>query len=132
MTTAMTHEAASAPMDASAARRSWTYVPVCDIVERDDEWTVFADLPGTTADNVDINFERGVLTIHAAVQGRPNEQQTNYLRREYGVGGFHRTFEIGEGIDADRIRAEFKHGVLTLHLPKADSVKPKKIAVKAD
>lgn len=130
MTTTMTRKDKTDQTQPTTTRRSWTFVPVCDILELADEWIVRADLPGTTAENVDINFERGVLTLHAAVQCRQNEQETSFLVREYGVGDFHRTFEIGESVDAEKIHAEFKQGVLTLHLPKSEAVKPRKIAVR--
>lgn len=130
MTTTMTRKCKADQTQPATTRRSWTFVPVCDILELADEWIVRADLPGTTAENVDVNFERGVLTLHAAVQCRQDEQETSFLVREYGVGDFHRTFEIGEGVDAEKIHAEFKQGVLTLHLPKSEAVKPRKIAVR--
>jgi HSP20 family protein len=59
-------------------------------------------------------------------------EHTNYLLREYGVGDFRRTFQIGEGIDAAKIAAELREGVLTVHLPKAPELMPRKIAVKAN
>ncbi len=58
-------------------------------------------------------------------------EQTRYLLREYGVGDFYRTFRVGEQVDASRIAAEFVDGVLTLHLPKVDAAKPRKIAVQS-
>ena len=127
MTTTMTSK--NPTHAAQPTKPSWTYVPVCDIVERDDEWTVQADLPGTTAENVDIEFERGVLTLSARVQSRQDDETTRFLSREYGVGSFHRTFEIGEEINAEEIHADFQAGVLTLHLPKSESARPRKIDV---
>ncbi len=131
MTTTMTcPEETRERAEPTAARRSSIFVPVCDIIEQADEWIVQADLPGATSDNIDINFERGMLTLHATVQSRQDEECGNFLLREYGIGDFHRTFEIGEGIEADKIHAAFKHGVLTLHLPKKEAVKSRKITVR--
>lgn len=102
--------------------------PNCDIVETADELRIYADVPGATGDDIDIHFEKGALTIHAKVHDRrPTEPK--YALREYGVGGFFRTFQVDETIDTGRIRAEVKGGVLTLHLPKSETVKPRKIAV---
>lgn len=106
------------------------YVPVVDIIEKDDELLLLADVPGTTAENIDINYERGLLTLHARVEPREGED-TDYLLHEYGVGDFHRSFQIGEGINTDTIHAEIANGVLTLHLPKAATLKPRKVVVKA-
>ena len=106
------------------------YRPYVDIIEKDNEYLVRADLPGTRADQIDVSYEQGLLTLHARVDQRQDPQKTNYLLREYGVGDFYRAFRIGEGIDAAGISAEYHDGVLTLHLPKAEEARPKKIQVK--
>lgn len=113
----------------TCGRRS--YVPGVDIFETADEIIVLADVPGSSPENIDINFENGLLTIQARIQERNRPQQARSLLREYGVGDFYRQFQIGDGIDSTRIAAEVNQGVLTLHLPKLDQVKPRKIAVKA-
>ncbi len=106
------------------------YRPNVDILERADELLVLADLPGAKKDQIDIDFEKGVLTLRAAVPLRQSKDQ-QYLVHEYGVGDYYRTFKIGETIDPKGIAAEYANGVLTLHLPKAESLKPRKIAVTA-
>ncbi len=60
-----------------------------------------------------------------------SRKHSAYLLREYGVGDFYRTFRVSEQIDASRIEAEYADGVLKLHLPKVEAVKPRKITVKA-
>ena len=105
------------------------YRPNVDILEMADELVVLADVPGATGHDIDVDFEDGNLTIHAKVQPRQDEG-TEYLVREYGVGDYHRTFRVSEAIDAAKIAAEYADGVLTLHLPKAESTKPRKIDVK--
>jgi HSP20 family protein len=107
------------------------YRPNIDILEKTDKLMVLADLPGAKSDQIDVNFEKGTLTLHAAVPRRQGEDQ-HYLVREYGVGDFYRTFQVSEAIDAGRISAEFADGVLTLYLPKAEAVKPRKIAINAE
>jgi HSP20 family protein len=104
------------------------YRPNVDILEQADELIVLADMPGASGDAIDVNFEDGNLTIHAKVDPRQDES-TEYLVREYGVGDFYRTFRISEAIDASKITAQYADGVLTLHLPKAEEAKPRKIAV---
>jgi HSP20 family molecular chaperone IbpA len=112
------------------ARGRRTYIPSVDIVETNDELVVYADMPGVGADNVDIHFENGELAIFGKVLDRQRENQS-YLHREYGVGDFQRVFSISETIDAEKISAEYSHGVLTLRLPKVEAARPRKIAVKA-
>ena len=108
------------------------YVPAVDIVEQENELLLIADMPGVNADGVEIDYERGVLTVYGKVAPRQDEGKTNFLLREYGVGDFSRQFSIGEGIDAEGIDAELRDGVLTVHLPKAKEVLPRKITVKAN
>jgi len=108
-----------------------TYVPAVDIVEQGDELLLIADVPGATADGIDIDFERGRLTVTARVETR-QEPGTDYFLREYGVGDFVRTFQISEAIDAAKIEAEINAGVLTVHLPKAETAKSRKIAIRSN
>ncbi len=105
------------------------YRPSVDILEQRDELTVLADMPGAEADQIDVDFKEGTLTIHAQVEPRQPED-TEYALQEYGVGHFYRTFRISEAIDASKISAEYTNGVLTLHLPKTEATKPRKITVK--
>jgi HSP20 family protein len=114
---------------AERTRSGRFYRPNVDILERADELTVSADMPGVRSEDIDINFENGLLTIHGRVQ--PRHREGNYLLCEYGIGDFYRTFQVGEAIDSGRISAEYRDGVLTLHLPKVDEVKPRKIAVQS-
>ena len=104
------------------------YRPNVDIVELPNELVLFADTPGARADSIDVQYENGELTVRAMVE--PRQPAANYLLREYGVGGFIRTFRVGDQIDASRISAEYADGVLKLHLPKAEAVRPRKIDVR--
>lgn len=106
-----------------------TYVPRCDIWEDDREFILLADLPGVTPENLDIRFENRELTVHGRVPAR--QEGVEFFYGEYGVGDFHRTFSIGEAIDAEKISAELRNGVMTLHLPKAEKMKPRRIEVKS-
>ncbi len=106
------------------------YRPNVDIVEQGGELLILADMPGVNADALDIQFEDGVLSIHGRVPPRQAESP-RYLLQEYGVGDFYRTFQVGEQIDAGRITAKYADGVLTLHLPKIEAARPRKISVQA-
>lgn len=109
-------------------RSGCCYRPSVDILEQGDELLVLADVPGAKSDAIDVKFEDGMLEIYAAVTPR-RDAGSRYLRQEYGIGDYYRTFQVSEAIDAARISAEYADGVLTLHLPKAEAVKPRKIAV---
>lgn len=116
---------------AERTRDARTYVPNVDIVEQADGLLLVADMPGVRAEDVDIQYEQGLLTIQGRVQARHDDVGPDqYMLREYGVGDFYRSFRVGEGVDIDKIRAELKNGVMTLHLPKAEALKPRKISVK--
>jgi len=104
-----------------------TYTPRVDICETDDEMILYADLPGVCPEDVDIRYENRELTIHGRVCRR--HEKIRFLYGEYGIGDFYRTFAIGEVIDSEKISAEMNNGVLTLHLPKTEAVKPRRIEV---
>jgi HSP20 family protein len=110
-------------------RSGFYFRPNVDIVERADELTVLADVPGATPEGIDIHFEDGTLSIHSKVP--PRNRDVDFLVREYGVGDFYREFRVNESIDASKITAELADGVLTLRLPKVEAAKPRKITVKA-
>jgi HSP20 family protein len=90
-----------------------------------------ADLPGASAESISLDYNGGNLVLHAAVAARQPEN-TTYLIREYGVSDFHREFQVNEEIDSGKIAAEYRDGVLTVHLPKAEAAKPRRIEVKAN
>ncbi len=121
-------KAVDQPNSAERTRSGQFFRPNCDILERDDELLVLADVPGAQGDQIDVKFEDGTLSIHAPVDCRQGPE-TEYLLCEYGVGDYWRTFQVSEAVDSSKISAEFANGVLTLHLPKAEAMKPRKIAV---
>ena len=106
------------------------YRPHVDILEQKDELTLVADMPGVKSESIDIHFEDGVLTLQGKIEPRYREN-VNFLLCEYGIGDFYRTFRLSEHIDAQRIHAECVQGVLTVHLPKVEAAKPRKIEVRA-
>ena len=108
--------------------RGVTVTPPVDILETDEELMLYADLPGVTQDDVDIRFENGELTLHARRATSPAGREA--LLWENETGDFFRAFRISEQVDGGRIWAELKNGVLTLHLPKVEAAKPRRIAVK--
>jgi HSP20 family protein len=121
----------NAPVASEPTRSEVTYRPNVDILETEGELLLRADLPGVSADDVDVQFEQGVLTLTARVPQRWNMQKAAWRLQEYGLGDFQRTFQVGEQIDPSGITAEYGDGVLTLHLPKVAAVRPRRIAVQA-
>jgi HSP20 family protein len=107
--------------------RGVTYSPRVDILETEEELTLFADRPGVKDGGVDIRFENGELTLHARRQ--PSKMTGTWLW-ENETGDFFRAFRISEQVDAGKIWAELKNGVLTLHLPKVEAAKPRRITVR--
>ncbi len=105
------------------------FSPRVDICETDGELLLMADLPGVRPEDVDLRYERGELVLHARVARRHPERPL--LLHEYELGDFYRAFTIHESIDASRIEAECKNGVLTVHLPKAEPARPKQINVRS-
>jgi HSP20 family protein len=104
------------------------FVPSVDIIESPDAITLYADLPGTRKEDVDIDVREGVLTLTAAVD--PAEKNHDSVYREYEIGGYNRSFTLGERIDPDKINAKMQDGVLTLVLPKSEAHKPRKVEIK--
>jgi len=115
---------------AESVRCGRSYLPNVDIIESATEYVLRAEMPGVLPDAVDVTYERGELRILGRVTPRQSPE-TNWVYREYGVGDFCRTFRIGEGIDGGAIRADLRDGVLSVHLPKAQEVLPRRIAVTA-
>lgn len=103
--------------------------PPCDIYENDDEILVIADVPGVTADTLDIHLEKGELTLEARRES--SGQQGTFLGKELWECDFRRRFAIPGGIEADKISAELRNGVLHLHLPKSEALRPRQIPVQA-
>jgi HSP20 family protein len=104
--------------------------PRVDILETEQELLILADLPGVKPSDVDVRFENGELTIH----GRRNPTNVGMRRAlwEYEPAHYHRSFRLSEDVAADKIEAELKNGVLTIHLPKAEAAKPRRINVRGE
>lgn len=107
-----------------------SFRPDIDIYETRDEVVLVADVPGASGEDIDLSFENGVLDVHARIRPRRTENAT-YLAQEYGVGDFHRSFQVSEDVDSGGISAEISGGVLTVRLPKIAAAKPRKIEVRS-
>jgi HSP20 family protein len=108
----------------------WT--PRVDIFEDEEGVALRFELAGVEPKDVDIRFENGVLTLRGERKLEKEEKRDNYHRVEMAYGTFTRSFSLPATIDAEKIRAESKNGVLTVHLPKKPEAKPKAIQVKVN
>lgn len=121
--------------EATSTASTTTFRPAADIAETDQAFTVRLDIPGASAEGIDVRVEGNELAITAKVPARTpvtTGGDAVPLHREYGVGDFARSFRLGEGIDTASIGAAYEHGVLTLTLPKTDRVKARKIDVRVN
>jgi len=101
--------------------------PRVDVLETEQEFLVLADMPGLDPEDVDIRFEKGELFVHG--KRAPKRAGADATVHEYDATNYHRVFAVAETVAADKITADVKAGVLTIHLPKVEAVKPKRIAV---
>jgi len=108
------------------------WAPAVDIVEDDKEYVIKADLPEVNKKEVHVTFENGMLTISGErkFENEENDDKKKYHRVERSYGSYTRSFRLPETVDAEKVDAKFKDGVLSVHLPKKEDVKPKHIEVK--
>ena len=104
--------------------------PQVDIIEDEKEYLIKADLPEMKKDDVKVTMENGVLCISGERKTEKEEKNKKYHRIERSFGSFERAFTLPEDADANKIAADFKDGVLRVHLPKSPAAKPKPIEVK--
>ena len=111
--------------------RSW--VPPVDIYETDQHEVVLkAELPDVKREDINLTFENGVLTIKGERKFEQETKRENFQRLERRYGSFTRSFTLPNTVDASRINASFKDGVLTIRLPQREEAKPKQIAVNVE
>ena len=97
-------------------------VPAVNILEEDNEYRIEVVAPGIDKKDVKINLEDDVLTISSERKEENEEKNKHYMRREFNYTAFTRSFVVPEEVDAEKISAEHKNGILTLHLPKKEEV----------
>jgi HSP20 family molecular chaperone IbpA len=113
----------------AAERR--VFLPATDIVEAEDHWLLRADMPGVDEKSLSITVEHDQLIIDGRVTS-PEVDNHTLAYGEYETRDFHRSFSLSDEVSRNGIEALLKNGVLRLHIPKAASAKPHKIAVKAE
>jgi HSP20 family protein len=106
-------------------------LPAIDLYQDDDEVVVKAALPGLKADDVQISITADVLTLRGEFKQQTEQKKTTYHIREQRFGAFERTVMLPMDVQSDKAKADFENGVLTVTLPKAETVKPRTISIKA-
>jgi HSP20 family protein len=106
------------------------WMPTVDISETDGEYVIKAELPEVKKEDVKVTVEDGVLTLQGERRQEKEEKGKRFHRVERSYGSFVRSFTLPESVDEAGVKAEYKDGVLSLHLPKTERMKPKAIDVK--
>ena len=100
--------------------------PAVNIIETEEGLVLTADIPGTSKESLDVNVEKGILTIIAPAQ---HKVPGTSAYREFELASYYRQFTIPESLDHEKAHADYVNGILTLRIPKAEVAKPKRIAV---
>jgi len=108
------------------------FVPPADVLVADDGVTVHMDVPGVSPDALEIELEYDVLTVRGERPYPYADGNAAVKRLERGFGAFERTLRVSRDLDPNKIDASMRDGVLTLHLPKPESLKPHRIQIQAD
>jgi HSP20 family protein len=119
----------SFPRDRSGHADLATWAPPVDIYETENELVAKADLPGLQDEDIDVRVENNTLTIRGERKFEKDVHEDNYLRVERAYGSFMRSFSLPNMVSSENIRAEYRNGVLTLHMAKREESKPKQIKI---
>ena len=106
------------------------FVPTIDVAEDEGAMTLMAEVPGMGREDLDVTVEDGVLTIRGEKKEEKTSEGTAFRRVERRFGQFERRIRLPEHIDAEKIEATYKDGVLRLRMPKTEAAKPKAIPIK--
>jgi HSP20 family protein len=109
------------------SRESW--MPSVDILEKDGNLILRAELPGMTEKDIDLKIEGNTLTLQGERKMENEDKKSNYHRVESFYGSFSRSFRLPDTVDYEKIDAKYKNGVLTVTLPQKPEVKPREIPV---
>ena len=127
----MRHRLDQAFRDLSEGAQHSGWSPSVDVVRKDDQLVLRADLPGIKPDEVKIEVENDVLTVSGEHREQSEEKKENYMRRERRYGSFSRSMVLPKGVKADDIEAKCEDGVLEVTIPAPKSAEKQEIAVKS-
>jgi len=103
--------------------------PKVDVVEKENQYLVSAELPGIEKDNISVDLKGRTLTLSGERKAEKEVKEGNYHCQERTYGRFCRSFRLPEAVDPEKVKAEFKNGILTVEVPKTENEKPKQITV---
>jgi HSP20 family protein len=106
------------------------WAPSVDITEEDDKLVITAEIPGVDKKDVRINLHDNVLTIEGEKNRTVEENQDKFYRCERSYGKFSRSFTLPSKVNAEKIEAAYKDGILTVTLPKVEEAKPHQVLIK--
>lgn len=109
----------TAPLAGALTSMGREFNPVLEISEKDDEYVMAAELPGVDEKNVEVEIDENVLTIRGEKKREERQAGKGYQYTERSYGAFVRSVQLPPGTDPDKVRAEFKDGVLEIHIPKS-------------
>ena len=121
-----------APHEGGTDTEETSWMPTVDTSETENGYEIRAELPGVSEDDVNVSVTDNVLTIKGEKRQEEETEGKNYHRVERRYGSFQRSFTLPRHIETDAINAEFKEGVLTLEIPKAEVAKPTEIPIKVN
>ena len=94
--------------------------PKINVVENADDYTLTAEVPGMKEGDINVEIEDGTLTLTGRQEEKQETEEKNYRMREFQSRSFERSFRLGDGIDADRVSARIRNGILTVALPRTE------------
>lgn len=107
----------------------WNWNPVVDIYDNDENIIIKAELPGIDKDNIVVDVKGRVLTLKGERSSENEVKEDKYYRRERAFGNFERVFIMPAEIDPNKIKADYKNGVLKINIPKPEEHKPRQISI---
>jgi HSP20 family protein len=113
--------------DRPSTAGAWS--PLLDVEEDTDGFTLHVELPGVEPDGVEVSLEENVLTVSGQRDFYADRDAEGFRRVERRFGRFHRAVRLPDRVDGDRVEARYNQGLLTIHVPKAEEAKPRRIAV---
>jgi HSP20 family protein len=107
--------------------RSW--MPAVDVWETDNELVYAFDIPGISEDEISVEYDDGALTVSGKRERTEHTEDDRFYRYERRFGSFSRTVGLPQGVEEDAIRADYRNGVLEIHVPKPEAPKPRRIQI---